>query len=77
MKFSQLILYKVVLSKIVEENSRVVYLMETRNQNKNLWNKNVNHRDNGTISIGSIICLLCLMPIDAYIRCDIPLVISH
>ena len=51
--------------------------METRNQNKNLWNKNVNHRDNGAISIGSIIRLPCPMPIDAYVRCDIPLVICH
>ena len=77
MKFSRLILCKVVSHKIPEENSRVVYLMEARNQNKNLWNKNVNHRDNGAISIGSIIRLPCPMPIDAYMRCDIPLVISH
>ena len=77
MKFSRLILYKVVSSRILEENSRVIYLMEARNQNKKLWNKNVNHRDNSEISIGSIIRLLCPMPIEAYMRCDVPLVISH
>ena len=76
-KFSRLILCKVASSKIVEANFRVLYLMETRNQNKNLWNKNVNHRDNGALSIGSIIRLPCPIPIDACMRCDIPLVISH
>ena len=49
MKFSRLILCKIVSSNIEDENNRVVYLMEARNHNKNLWNKNVNYRDNGTI----------------------------
>ena len=77
MKFSRLILCKVVSSYTEEENARVVYLMEARNQNKNLWNKNVNHRDNGSISIGSIIRLPCPMPINTYMRCDIPLIVSY
>lgn len=77
MKFSRIILAKVVSDSNVEENARVVYLMEARNQNKNLWNKNVNYRDNGAISVGSIIRLPCPMPIDSYMRCDIPLIVSH
>ena len=76
-KFTRLIMAKVVSNCHEKENSRVVYLMEARNQNKNLWNKNINHRDNGAISVGSIIRIPCPMPIESYMRGDIPLIVSH
>ena len=50
--------------------------MEARNQNMNLWAKNTN-RDNGAISIGSFVCFTYPMPIQQYMRCDIPLLMSQ
>jgi hypothetical protein len=77
MKFSRLILARIHSVHFSEDNSRLVYIMEARNQNSNLWNKNVNHRDNGAISIGSIIRFSCPLPIESYMRCDIPIMTSH
>ena len=76
-KFTRLIMARVVSTVHEEENSRVIYLMEARNQNKNLWNKNVNQRDNGAITVGSIIRIPCPMPVESYMRGDIPLIVSH
>ena len=77
-KFTRLIMAKIIFTGVhEEENSRVVYLMEARNQNKNLWSKNVNQRDNGAISVGSIIRIPCPMPVENYMRGDIPLIVSH
>ena len=58
-------------------NCRLVYIMEARNMNANMWNKNVNHRDNGAISIGSIIRFPCHMYIETYMRYNVPLIVSH
>ena len=77
MKFTRLILARVVSSLHPDENIQLVYIMEARNQNQNLWSKNVNHRDSGAISIGSIIRVPCPLPIDIYMRCDIPMIRSQ
>ena len=51
MKFSRLILCRVHSQRYPEDNHQLVYIMEARNQNSNMWSKNVNHRDNSVISI--------------------------
>ena len=75
-KFSRLILCRVHSLNSPEDNGKLVYMMEARNQNMNLWTKNIQLRDNGAISIGSFIRVPCPMPIQQYMRCDIPLLTS-
>ena len=50
--------------------------MEAQNEKSKLWCKNANHRDNGSISIGSIIRFPCPLPIDTYMRFQIPMIKS-
>jgi hypothetical protein len=50
--------------------------MEAHNMNQSLWQKNLNHRDNGAVSVGSIIRMMCPMPIESYMRNDTPIVQS-
>eukprot|EP00957_Ditylum_brightwellii_P130544 9958291-Ditylum_brightwellii.AAC.1 len=40
--------------------------MEARNVNQSLWQKNLNHCNNGAVSIGSIIRMMCPTPIESY-----------
>lgn len=77
MKFSRLILCRVHSQRYPEDNHQLVYVMEARNQNSNMWSKNVNHRDNGAISIGSFIRFPCPLSISAFMRGDIPMMKSH
>ena len=74
MKFTRLILARV--SSNSDDNSRLVYIMEARNQNTNLWSKNINQRDSGAVSVGSFIRFPSPMPITQYMRCDIPMIFS-
>ena len=75
--FSHMILCKVHSAKYPEQSNKLVYLMEARNLNQNLWNRNVNHRDNGAVSIGSLIRIPCPMPVDTWMRGGIPLLVTH
>lgn len=77
MKFSRLILAKVHSTINPSDNAKLIYIMEARNKNQNLWSKNVNLRDNGAVSIGAFIRIPSPLPIEAYMRCDIPLIVSH
>ncbi len=77
MRLSRIILCRVYSQLYLEDNNKLVYIMEARNQNPNLWNKNVNHRDSGAISIGSIIRFPSPLPITTYMRNDIPMMTSH
>ena len=64
MKFTQIIITRVYSVTNNDDNSRLVYIMQYRNQNKNLRSKKTNHRENGEISIGSYISLTCIFPTD-------------
>ena len=77
MNFSRLILGKIHSTSNLSENSKLIYIMEARNKNQNLWSKNVNLRDNGAVSIGSFIRIPSPLPVESYMRCDIPLIVSH
>ena len=74
-KFSRLFLARVCSDK--DDNARLVYIMEARNQNNNIWKKNINLRDNGAITIGCLIQFPSPMPITQYMRCDIPMLVSQ
>jgi len=55
------------------EGNRLCYLMETRTQNTTLWNRNVELRDNGVLTMGTVIRVLAPRPIDSLMVGDIPL----
>ena len=59
------------------EGNLLVYLMEGTNKNTNLWRNNVELRDNGIITIGTILRITAPLPIDSYMRGDIPLIQTH
>ena len=75
--FSRLMLCRVYSEKKYSNGSRLVYLMESKNSNQNLFNKNVELRDNGVISIGTFFRILTPLPIENKMRGDIPLIKTH
>ena len=75
--FSMLFLCRVYSQASEEENHQLVFVMEARNQNPSLWNKNTHHRDNGALSIGAFFRLLCPLPVTTYMQGDIPMLRSH
>ena len=58
--YSRLFLCRVVSA---EEGDVLVYLMESKNSNKNLWKRFPGYRDDGTITIGTMIRILSPEPI--------------
>ena len=47
--------------------------MEAKNSNKALFDRNLELRDNGTITIGSFVRIIAPQPIEDYMNGDIPL----
>ena len=75
--FSRMFLCKVHSPDHHDDHNRIVYMMEARNLNSTLWSRNVHHRDSGSITIGSIFRVPCPLPIESWMRGDIPLIVSH
>ena len=75
--FSRLMLCRVYSEKKYFNGSRLVYLMESKNSNQCLFNKNVELRDNGVISIGTFFRIVTPLPIENKMRGDIPLIKTH
>ena len=73
MKFSRLFLAKVYSSKNTSENTKLVYMIQSKNVNENLWNMNLEYRDNGVLSIGTFIRFISPSPVEKYMRGDIPM----
>jgi hypothetical protein len=59
--YTRLFLCKVIGG---QENNAVVYLMESSSKNKRLWGKNVSLRDDGTITVGTILRAMNPLPIE-------------
>ena len=77
MKFTHLILSRFHSVTNRNDNSHMVYIMESHNQNNNSWSKNINHGYYGSISIGYYICLPCPLTIEKYMGCNIPMIKYH
>ena len=73
MPYTRLLLCR-VYSKI--EGYLLVYIMESPslNKNNNLWLNNVELRDNGIITVGTVFRIICPLPITSYLRGDVPLI---
>ena len=50
--------------------------METRTKNKDMWKFNVELRDNGTVTIGTVFRILVPLPVENLMKGDIPLIES-
>ena len=72
--YSRLFLFRVVSA---DEGNVLVYLMESKNSNNNLWKRNPAYRDNGVITIGTIVTLLSPAPIRSMMANDIPMLESR
>lgn len=68
--YSRLILLRVFSN---TESDRLCYLMETRNTNTCLWDRNVELRDNGVVTMGTYIRVLAPKPIKSLMSGDIPM----
>ena len=54
--------------------SKFIYLMEAKNSNNMLFGRNIDHRDDGTFTIGTHFRVIAPFPIENNMRGDIPLV---
>jgi len=72
--YSRLFLLRVHCVDHELENGRLFYLMEARSTNTSLWERNVEFRDNGVISVGAIIRIIAPQPITSMMNGDIPMV---
>ena len=71
-RFSRLFLFRTFSPNNPQDSTKLVYMMEARNENVKLWNKNTQHRDNGTISIGCFIRVISPLPIKSWMRGVLP-----
>ena len=73
MPYTRLLLCR-VYSEI--DGSLLVYIMESPslNKNNNLWLNNVELRDNGVITVGTVFRITCPLPVTSYLRGGIPLI---
>ena len=58
------------------EAGRLCYIMETRTKNKDMWKLNVELRDNGTVTIGTLFRIHAPRPVENLMNGDIPLIES-
>ena len=59
------------------EGDRVAYMMESKSTNQVLWNRNIEFRDNGTVTIGTVIRILSPRPIDGFMPNNVPLITTQ
>ena len=62
--FSRLMLCRVHSKENYSNGCKLIYLMESKNSNQCLFNKNVELRDNGVISIGTYFRIVTPLPIE-------------
>ena len=53
--FSRIYLLRIISETNISDHGRLFYLLESKNSNATLFNRNIDFRDNGTITIGTIV----------------------
>lgn len=76
LSFKRLFLCKVVSQTHLDDNRKLIYLVESTNQNTELWKQNHTYRDNGAIHIGSLLRLASPKPVEKYMKNDIPMIVT-
>ena len=72
--FHRIFLCRVHSSQNLSENSKLLYLMESKGSNETLFDHDLQRRDNGTITIGSFFKIVAPLPIENNMKGDIPLI---
>ena len=72
--FTRIFQCRIFSEKNKSDHSRLIYLMEARNSNNVLLNRNLEYHDDGTITIGTFLRILAPQPIKNHMNGDIPLV---
>ncbi len=72
--FSRIFQCRVYSAMNQSEHQRIIYLMESRSANNNMFERSLDFRDNGTITIGTFLRIIAPEAIEAYMNGDIPLV---
>ena len=74
MNFSRIFQCRVYSAFNTSEHKRIIYLMESRNSNNNMFERNLDFRDNGTVTIGTFLRVIAPEAIEDYMNGDIPLI---
>lgn len=74
--FKRLFLCKVVSQTHLDDNCKLIYLVESTNQNTELWKQNHTYRDSGAIHIGSVLRIPSPMAVEKYMKNDIPMIVT-
>ena len=69
-------LFSMMMFENNQPTSRIVYIMEDNMNHKNLWDFSTNIRDNGTISVGTVIRLHHVKPIEKMMADDCPSIMT-
>ena len=75
--YKRLFLLRVINSDINDVCNDLVYILKDDLHHANLWNAHVNIRDDGTISIGSVIRLFCPKPYENIMPDGVPSIESR
>ena len=73
MSFSSILLCRVVPENNNDSIAKLWYLMEAQNSKKNILTDNIQLRDNGAISIGSLLRAIDPMPIQNCMLGHVPI----
>ena len=63
-----------LLLDLEDEAGAVYYVVQNNTSHRNMWNFNRSIRDNGTITIGTTVCMLNPKPIENILANDIPII---
>lgn len=74
MHFSRIFQCRVYSAMNSSEHKKIIYLMESKNSNNNMFERNLDFRDNGTISIGTFLRVISPEAIEEYMNGDIPMI---
>ena len=72
--FSRIFQCRIYSAMNSSEHQKIIYLMESKNTNNNMFERNLDFRDNGTITIGTFLRVISPEAIEEYMNGDIPLI---
>ena len=72
--FTRIFQCRVYSTMNTSEHKRIIYLMESRNSNNNMFERNLDFRDNGTVTIGTFLRVIAPEAIEDFMNGDIPLI---
>ena len=74
MNFSRIFQCRVYSALSTSEHKKIVYLMKSRSSNNQMFDRSLDFRDNGTITIGTFLRVIAPDAIEDHMNGDIPLI---